>query len=256
MLADRTPLKYRTVLIASGIGLFIFLWCLLSYSGAVDRILLPAPTLVAAECLRLFQKGVLLRFTLDSILRVAVGWGAAVALAIPIGIMIGVSRRAAALFQPAILFARYLPVVALLPLSMLYLGPGNTQQCFIIFLGSFFQLVLMVANSIRSVPADFVRAGSTLGMSDRLVFFHVLLPGAWPGILNDTRVTIGWAWTYLVIAEMIGADSGLGHLIFSAQRFLATESIFGGLIIIGLIGVLTDYLFGMVIELLVPWKDT
>ncbi len=256
MLVDRKPLKYRTLLIASGIGLFIFLWCILSYSGAVNRILLPAPTRVTSECLRLFQKGILLHFTLDSVIRVAIGWGVAVILAVPIGIMIGVSRRAAALFQPAILFARYLPVVALVPLSMLYLGTGDIQHCFIVFLGSFFQLVLMVANSMRSVPADFIRAGSTLGMSDRQVFHHILMPCAWPGILNDTRVTIGWAWTYLVVAEMVGAHSGLGHLIFSAQRFLATERLFGGLIIIGLIGLLTDYLFRMLIDVLVPWKDT
>lgn len=256
MLTHRTPLKCRTLLIISGIGLFFCLWCLLSYSGTVNRVLLPAPSRVANECFRLSQKGILLRFTLVSMGRVGIGWSCAVLAAVPIGLMIGVSRRAAALFQPAILFARYLPVVALLPLSMLYLGTGNTQKCFIVFLGSFFQLVLMVANSVRAVPQDYVRAGYTMGMSDRQVFNHILLPYAWPGILDDTRVTIGWAWTYLVVAEMVGAQSGLGHMIFSAQRYLATDRIFGGLIIIGLIGILTDYVFRMLIEALVPWKDT
>lgn len=110
-------------------GSFLFLWCLLSNSGVVNTILLPTPSRVANECLRLLQKGVLLRFMLTSTGRVLFGWSAAVLLAVPIGIMIGISRRAAALFQPAILFARYIPVVALLPLSMLYLGTGNIQKC-------------------------------------------------------------------------------------------------------------------------------
>ena len=243
-------------MIISGLGLFLCLWCLLSHSGAIDHIFLPAPSRVAHECLRLFQKGILLHFTLASIGRVAFGWFAAVLLAVPIGLMIGVSRRAAALFQPAILFARYLPVVALLPLSMLYLGTGNMQKCFIVFLGSFFQLVLMVANTIRAVPHDYVRAGSTIGMSDVQVFRHILFPYAWPGILDNTRITIGWAWTYLVIAEMFGAHTGLGHMIFSAQHYLATDRMFVGLIIIGIIGVLTDYLFRIFIEAIVPWKET
>jgi len=255
MLNDQTPYKGHHGLVLSGLVLFFCLWCFFSYAQDVNSILLPSPSRVANECLRLFRKGVLLRFTLASCSRVLIGWSAAVLAAVPIGIMIGASRRSAALFQPAILFARYIPVVALLPLSMLYLGHGELQKYFIIFLGSFFQLVLMVANSLRSVPRDYIRAGMTLGMSLIQVMRHILLPGAFPGILHDMRVTIGWAWTYLVIAEMIGASSGLGHMIFCAQNHLATDRIFAGLLIIGLIGVLTDYLFRILIEALVPWKD-
>ncbi|MDD4736799.1 MAG: ABC transporter permease [Kiritimatiellae bacterium] len=254
MLNNRTPYKGHSWLVLSGLALFFCLWCLFSYSGAVNPILLPSPSRVANECLRLLCKGVLLRFTLASMGRVLIGWSTAVLLAVPIGIMIGVSRRAAALFQPAILFARYIPVVALLPLSMLYLGTDNTQKCFIIFLGSFFQLVLMVASSMQAVPRDYVRAGATMGMANKQIFRHILLPCAYPSILNDTRITIGWAWTYLVVAEMAGAHSGLGFMIFRAQNYLATDRIFLGLILIGFIGVLTDYLFKMLIDVLVPWK--
>lgn len=113
----------------------------------------------------------------------------------------------------------------------------------------------MVALSMRAVPRDYVRAGVTMGMSNIQAFRHILLPCAWPGILNDTRITIGWAWTYLVVAEMAGAQSGLGYMIFRARDYMATDRIFVGLIIIGLIGVLTDYLFQMLIEALVPWKE-
>ena len=247
--------QQQRTLTYSGIIFLLLVWCLLTYGKFINPLYLPSPSQVIAECSRLFQRGILLRFTIDSITRVAIGWASACLLAVPIGIAIGISRRANALFKPAIVFARYLPVVALLPLTILYFGFGEVQKYFIIFLGSFFQLVLMVADTISTIPRNYYRTGIMLGANQQQIVRRILLPAATPGILDSMRITVGWAWTYMVIAEMVASHSGLGYMILSAQQFLATDRIFGGLLIIGFLAVVTDFLFRSLIRWLTPWND-
>ncbi|MEG6614910.1 ABC transporter permease [Peptococcaceae bacterium 1198_IL3148] len=230
-------------------------WCLLSYGGIVKELFLPTPGAVIKSLGGMQQEGILIDYTLVSLYRVLVGWVMAVVIAIPLGILIATSQRAEAIFEPTIDFARYLPVVALVPLTLLYFGIGDLQKFVIIFLGTFFQLVLMVSDVVANVPRDLMRAASTLGASRWQTYRLVLLPASLPGILDSLRITMGWAWTYLVVAELVAANSGLGYMILKAQRFLAVDRIFAGLIIIGLLGLLTDYLFKCLAKVLVPWSE-
>ncbi|MCF8011889.1 MAG: ABC transporter permease [Clostridiales bacterium] len=231
------------------------IWCLLSYGGIVKDIFLPTPGAVFSSFGEMHREGILIHYTLASTYRVMVGWALAVITAIPIGMLIGTSRKAEALFEPTVDFARYLPVVALVPLTLLYFGIGDLQKFAVIFLGTFFQLVLLVSDAAAGVPKDLLRAASTLGATKWQSYRMVLIPASLPGIMDSLRITIGWAWTYLVVAEMVAANSGLGYMILRAQRFLAVDRIFAGLIIIGLLGLVTDHLFKLITEKAVPWSE-
>lgn len=243
-----------------GLTLFTFLliiivWCAFSYSGAVKDIFLPTPGAVVQAFGEMYQEGILIHYTVISLYRVMVGWTMAVLVAVPIGMLIGTSKKAEALFEPAIDFARYLPVVAMVPLTLLYFGIGDLQKFVIIFLGTFFQMVLMVSDVAANVRRDLLRAAATLGASKWQTYRMVLVPASLPGIMDSMRITIGWAWTYLVVAELVAANSGLGYMILKAQRFLAIDRIFAGLVIIGFMGLITDYFFKWLTKVVVPWSE-
>ncbi|MFZ5901778.1 ABC transporter permease [Desulforudis sp. 1088] len=235
--------------------LLVLAWCALSYGGVVGGVFLPTPGEVFRAFGSMQAEGILIPYTLASTYRVVVGWALAVAVAVPLGLMISTSRHVEALCEPVIDFARYLPVVALVPLTILYFGIGDVQKFVIIFLGTFFQLVLMVSDVVNKVPRDLLRAAATLGASKRQTYLMVLLPASLPGIMDSLRITIGWAWTYLVVAELVAANSGLGYMILRAQRFLAIDRIFAGLVIIGLLGLATDYFFKWLTRVAVPWSE-
>lgn len=231
------------------------LWAGVAYFGSVKELFLPKPHNVVKAFGAMHEEGILYEYAWDSTYRVMVGWAMAVVTAVPLGMGIATSRRFAAIFQPVMEFARYLPVVALVPLTLLYFGIGDFQKFMVIFLGTFFQLVLMVADTTANVPADLSKAAATLGASRSQTYRLVLIPGALPGLMDDLRITVGWAWTYLVVAELVAANSGLGYMILRAQRFLAIDRIFAGLIVIGLLGLLTDWLFKMLTKVVVPWSE-
>ncbi|MDO4633797.1 MAG: ABC transporter permease [Eubacteriales bacterium] len=230
-------------------------WCAASYGGMVSDIFLPTPTAVIGKIAELAKNGELWANCWESFSRVMVGWLWSVAVALPAGMLMANSKKFCALIQPLIEFARYLPVVALVPLTLLYLGIGETQKYTIIFLGTFFQLVLMVCDTVSSVDNNMINAARTLGAGKWQVYREVIFPAALPGLMDDFRLTIGWAWTYLVVAEMVAADNGLGYMILKSQRYLATHTIFAGLILIGLIGLITDWIFRLLTRVAAPWQE-
>ncbi len=246
--------SYRTLTLASFLFLFC-LWFTLSASGVVKELFLPAPSSVWQALQEMYREGILLAYTLDSTYRVLVGWLMAVVAAVPLGMLVASSKKAEALLTPVVEFARYLPVVAMVPLTLLYFGIGDLQKFAVIFLGTFFQLVLMVSDVVANVQRDLLRAAATLGASRWQIYRLVLLPASLPGIMDSLRITIGWAWTYLVVAELVAANSGLGHMILKAQRFLATDRMFAGLLIIGLLGLFTDLFFKWLTRVVVPWSE-
>lgn len=249
--------KIGTEKILSGccFSLIIILWCVLSYSGKVSEIFLPSPTDVIGRIGKMIREGTLWADCGESISRVMIGWFWSVVAALPIGMLMAGSRKFSAFIQPIIEFARYLPIVALVPLTLLYLGIGETQKYTIIFLGTFFQLVLMICDTVSGVDRNMINAARTLGASRWQVYRAVILPAALPGLMDDLRLTIGWAWTYLVVAEMVAANNGLGYMILKSQRYLATDTIFSGLILIGLIGLITDWLFRILTKIAAPWYE-
>ncbi len=252
---NKLPRAGRIWLALISFTVLLGVWSALAYGGLIKELFLPKPHRVIWSFVEMHAEGILWSYTWDSVYRVMVGWSLAVLVAVPLGLFLATSRRGAAVITPLIEFARYLPVVALVPLTLLYFGIGDGQKFAIIFLGTFFQLVLMVTDSVAAVPRDLCRAAATLGAGRSQIYRLVLMPAALPCIMDNLRITVGWAWTYLVVAELVAANSGLGYMILRAQRFLAIERIFAGLIIIGLLGLLTDWLFKILTRLCVPWSE-
>lgn len=247
-------LAYRTVSAISFFGI-VALWCLLTYGGLASEIFVPSPTKVLEATLEMAKDGSLWLNCWMSVKRVMVGWFWSAVAALPIGMCMARSKTFSAALQPVIEFARYLPVVALVPLTILYLGIGETQKYVIIWLGTFFQLVLMVCDTVSSVDKNMINAARTLGANRWQVYHAVIFPACLPGLMDDFRLTIGWAWTYLVVAEMVAASNGLGYIILKSQRFLATDVIFSGLITIGVIGLASDFIVKLLTRLVAPWHE-
>jgi len=254
----RQPLRQRTTWLLALTGLVVPLlgWLLLSASGLVDPVFLPGPAAVLARMRRWAFDGDLLADAGISVLRVVSGWGLSAVIALPLGIAIGTWRAAQALLEALIDFIRYMPAVAFVPLVMLWVGIDENAKIAIIFIGTFFQMVLMVAEDVRRVPMAQIEAAQTMGATRGEIVQKVILPSAKPALLDTLRITMGWAWTYLVVAELVAASSGLGFAILKAQRFLQTDTIFTGILLIGLIGLATDQLFRLAHRKAFPWLHT
>ncbi len=229
------------VLIAVCVFALLFvIWWLATATGWVKPIFLPSPSAVGAKMWELALDGTLWTDAGISIYRMLVGFLIASALAIPIGIMIGCFKTWEAAIEPFVDFVRYMPVVAFVPLTILWAGTSDIQKFVIIFIGTFFQQVLMVMDSVKRVPSDFVGLGRTLGMSETSILRRIVLPSALPGIWDTLRISLGWAWTWLVLAELVAATSGLGYRIVVSQRYFQTQTIIGYILLLGLLGLITD----------------
>jgi NitT/TauT family transport system permease protein len=174
-------------------------------------------------------------------------------MALPLGLVIGAYRPVRAFFEPLLEFARYLPAVAFVPIVLLWTGIGEISKITVIWIGTFFQMVIMISEDVSRVPMPQVEAARTLGATGGEVVGLVLLRSALPAMFDTLRITLGWAWTYLVVAEIVAANNGLGYAILRAQRFLQTDRIFVGIIVIGLIGLCTDQLLRWIHRRLFPW---
>lgn len=246
----------RPVYLGAGIAfiaLFFALWLLATASGAVSRIFLPAPADVLAELQRQIASGILWADMGASVYRITVGWLISTVLAVPIGILMGNFHFFEGLLEPFVDLVRYMPAVAFVPLTILWLGVGDGQKFAILFIGTFFQQVLLVMDNVKNVPRDLIQVSSTFGLGRWEILRHVVLRAALPGIWDTLRITLGWAWTYLVVAELVAANGGLGYRIMRAQRFLETETIILGILVIGVLGIITDTLFKWSYRRLFPW---
>lgn len=229
-------------------------WCLLTYGGFIGRIFLPAPHHVAVAGYELIVDGSLFKHMAASLFVIISGFVLASLMAIPLGIFVGSFRFIEALVEPMNNFVRYLPVSAMIPLLILWVGIGFEEKIAVIFLGTFFQQVIMVADVSAAVSHDLLDVSYTLGANRRQVVRRVLIPATLPGVMDTLRVTMGWAWTYLVVAELVAANTGLGYMIMTAMRGLYTEQIFLGLLVIGLLGLTTDQAFKAARRVLLPWS--
>lgn len=244
--------------IALGIAffaLFVAFWSVATFGGFVQKLFLADPFTMVREGYSLMTE---YGFAFDigmTVWRVLGGFVLAVIVALPLGILMGAYKPIEAFLEPFVSFARYLPASAFIPLLILWAGIGETQKLLVIFIGAVFQIILMIAVSVGGVRRDLVDAAYTLGASDRSVVRRVLLPNAAPEIAEIFRLVLGWAWTYVIVAELIGSSSGIGHMITDSQALLNTGQIIFGIIVIGLIGLISDFLFKAVNQRLFPWAN-
>jgi NitT/TauT family transport system permease protein len=235
--------------------LFFAVWAVVTFGGLVPKTFLANPLQMLASGWDLIVNQGFVKDIGMTVWRVVGGFLIAAAIALPLGVMMGAYKPIEAFFEPFVSFARYLPASAFIPLLILWAGIGEAQKLSVIFIGSFFQLVLMIAVTVGNTRRDLVEAAYTLGSSDASLIKRVLIPGAAPEIAETLRMVLGWAWTYVIVAELIGASSGIGHMITDSQALLATDQIIFGIIVIGLIGLVSDFLFKWANRKLFPWAQ-
>ena len=246
--------KYTYLAIISFL-VILAIWSFISYLELVDTIFLPTPISVVKYVINSIINGVLLANMGISIYRITMGFILAVILGVPVGILVGTFKPFEAVVRPVSEFIRYMPVPAFVPLIMVWVGIGESAKVAVIFIGTFFQLVLMVADDAKSVSDDLIYASYTLGTNTRTAITKVIIPAMLPRLMETLRMMIGWAWTYLVSAELVAASSGLGYSILKAQRFIKTDAIFGGIIVIGILGLVTDRIFAFANKKLFGWAE-
>jgi NitT/TauT family transport system permease protein len=245
--------RHYWIFAISGLLLPLAAWWVASSSGLMDKVFLPSPPDVLDRIIKWFAHDNLPRDIWISTYRVSAGWCLSAVFALPLGLLIGTYRPVQALFEPLMDFIRYMPAVAFIPLVMIWVGIDESSKIAIIFIGTFFQMVLMMAEDVRRVPMQQIEAAQTMGANRDEILFRVIFQSAKPALLDTLRVTMGWAWTYLVVAELVAANSGLGYAILKAQRFLQTDKIFAGILLIGVIGLAMDQGFRWLHRHAFPW---
>lgn len=246
----------KNAFVILGISMFVVvfaIWSALSYSGSVSPLFLPTPSSTLSAAFNLFQNNYIGDIGI-TVWRVMMGFLITAAIGVPVGILIGVYSPMEALIEPITSFTRYLPATIFIPLFILWIGVNDGEKIAVIVIGSLPQLILMIAVDAKKVSNSLIEVSYTLGTTKSQVLWKIILHTCMPAMLDSLRMVLGWAWTYVTVAEMVGAESGIGYMTIQAQRMLNISNIFVGIFSIGLIGLAFDYIFKMLGKVLFPWN--
>lgn len=226
--------------------LFFGLWEVAVWSNWMSEILLPGPGTVLAALYTLFADNGFLKDVLISVQRVLLSFAMACAVAVPLGVLMGSFRIVDAFLSPFVSAWRYLPAPSFIPLLLMWFGAGNAQKLALLFIGVIWFLITLIADHTRTVPQDLTRTSVTLGGTRRQVLMSVIVPAALPNIVVAMRQMLAVSWTYLVIAEITAADAGIGAMMMRAKRFLHVDQIMAGILVIGALGLMFDYVLKLI----------
>lgn len=252
MSTKQEKLNYLLLSFVGGI-VFLAIWQIISSLHLVESFFLPSPISVFDSFITLLTKGSLLNDMGASLFRILSGFIVSIIVALPLGILFGTSKKSEAVLEPLVAFVRYIPPSAFIPLIIVWFGIGEIGKVSLIFLGIAPYLTLLIADTVHSIRKELIEASLTLGATKTDVITRVIVPQSMPAIWDSLRIMFGAAWTFVIIAEIVGSSSGLGHLIIESQRFIRTDNIFAGIFVIGILGVTTDYMFKVSRKILFPW---
>ena len=230
-------------------------WCIISYGGLAPADFLPSPTEVIRGTLQLFIQYDLLSAILISTRRIMLAFALASALALPLGILMGAFTPIHHIFEPVMAPLRYMPISAFIPLLILWFGIYEKQKIAFLFLGVFVYLLPVVVSAIRVVPEELVQTALTLGATKWQVIRTVLVPAAMPEIFDSFRVMNAISWTYVILAEAVNPEHGLGYMVELARTHQKASWSFAGLLVIGGIGLLTDQIIRSASRILFRWRE-
>jgi len=250
-LAPERAVRFRRIL---GPLTLLLAWQLASSSGLVSPRVLAAPSTVLVTAWQLLATGELQNHLLVSLERVARGLSIGVTIALLLAIPAGLFRLCEDLLDPPLQMLRTLPVLALVPLFILWFGIGETPKVALVALGTLFPVYLNTYAGIRSIDNKLIEAASTLGLGRLGLIFHVVLPGALPQALVGLRYSLGVAWLILVVSEQINATAGIGYMMTNAREFMRTDIIVVGLVVYSLLGLATDGLVRAVERKALNWR--
>lgn len=254
-LAEDIPRPLNITLVVISVLLPLVFWWAVTAAFPIDPKFLPSPSRVIQAFGHLWATGDLQKDTLASLGRVGLGFFLAVVFSVPIGIFMGSFASVRALLEPLFGLIRYMPAPAFIPLLILYLGIGEEPKIALIFIGSFFFNALMAMDTVKFVPKDLIEATYMLGGNRREVLTQVIVPHVLPGVIDACRINLAAAWQLVIVSELIAATEGLGRRISVAGRFLKTDEIFVGLIVIGIIGLSFDLFFQYLLRLSCRWAS-
>ncbi len=246
--------KARSLALA-GLVTFLAAWCALSYGGIVPRIILPSPSDVLRAFPVLHFEEALVRSALASLYRVTMGFLLSAVVAIPLGLVMGTFPALKHFFAPILDPLRFLPISALVPLFIVWFGIDDLQKIVFLFVGTFVYMLPLVVEAVENVEEVYLQTATTLGASKGQLIRHVLIPGSLPAIGEALRVMNGIGWTYVILAEVINAHYGLGALITVAGKRSHVDQIFALVIVILVIGVVTDQIIRFVNRQLFAWAE-
>jgi NitT/TauT family transport system permease protein len=233
--------RVRVVAFIAGVVAVVGLWAIASTIFAGDGFAVPTIAATWAALVEMAQAGTLVPDLLASTRRVAIGYSISIVIGIALGMLIGSFRSIDSFFEPQLGFLRYIPATALTPLFLIWLGIDEAPKIALIVVGTVFYNILMVADVVRAVPNELIKASYTLGASRRTVLRRVVFPYAWPGMIDVARINMAAAWLMLVVAELLAGTDGLAYRIARAQRFRAIDRMFALLLVLGVLGVLLDF---------------
>jgi NitT/TauT family transport system permease protein len=234
------PRGWRIALIISSVAVPLGVWVAISATGTVPEQFLPSPAAVWTAGVDMARSGTLATDTWASVQRILIGFGLAIAVSVPLGLLMGSFAAGQALFEPVVGLLRYLPASAFIPLLTIWLGIGEPSKVMLLFIGTVFFNTLMTADVVRQVPSALVDVSYTLGARRGEVLRKVVVPHSLPGMIDCIRVNAAAAWNFVVVAELINSEQGLGYRIARSQRFLASDRIFAILVVIAVIGLAID----------------
>jgi ABC-type nitrate/sulfonate/bicarbonate transport system permease component len=230
------------------------LWQYLSATGKVNALLLPTPVAVFAAAVSMTKDGTLPWDTAVSLLRVVAGFVAAMVIAVPLGVLMGLWWPVRDSVTPLVEILRPVPPIAIIPIAMLWFGIGETSKIFLIAYGAFFPILLNTIAGFRAIDPVHIRAVQSLGAKRWDVIRHVIVLSAFPHIVVGARLGMAMGFIVLVAAELIAAESGLGFLIQDARQHFMTDQIFVGIITIGILGLLLNQSLLLLERRIVPWR--
>jgi NitT/TauT family transport system permease protein len=247
--------QHPWVLGLAGVLIVVVIWTAVTSAKLVDPLFLPSPAGVIAAGQSQAAEGVLWADLVASVGRVFGGFALSAVVALPLGIAMGTSTVICRLLEPLMALIRYMPAPAFIPLLIIYFGLGELPKILLIFIGTLFFNTLMIMDAVKFVPNELVETALTLGGRTSQVLVRVITPCIAPQVIDAYRINMASAWNLVIVAELVAANEGLGKRISLAQRFLRTDEIFLGLIVIGLIGLLIDLGFRLLMRRTCPWAN-
>ena len=252
--------KWRSFSISAvSVLVALALWFAVTESGLIAAKFFPSPGVILHEFVRLVKDGYvgtpLYEHILASLLRTLVGFTCAAILAIPVGLAIGYNQTLHAIVSPFLSMLRPIPIIAFIPLVILWFGIGEFSKILLIAVTSFLYITFNTAAGVRSVGIDLIRAARSLGVNDRQLFMHVILPQSLPFIFTGLKIGAAVSWAVVVAAELVAAQKGLGYMILDAATFFRIPTVYVGIILIGIIGFAIERIIGTFERRIVHWAD-
>ena len=236
----------------------LLLWLIVSEFGLIDQNLVPTPQAVFAAFIEIMENGyknfTLLEHLGESMKRLVIAFVLSCVTAVPLGIASGYNSRIRAIFEPIIEFYRPLPPLAYYTLLVLWMGIENESKISLLYLACFAPAYISCVSAVIKIREDYINSAFTVGASRLQVIVHVIFPACLPDIFTGLRTSLGVAYTTLVSAEMVAANSGIGWMVLDASRYLRSDIIFLGIIVMGITGILLDRGIQLIERRVVPWK--